>query len=85
MKLQATGTRFIVQRMESEMTSAGGIVLKTSDEHPRARVVSSGPKTTVTLVQGQQVLIDWSRAARIEFEKQEYWVVDQDNILASFG
>jgi len=82
--MKATGSRFIVQKLADNLTTATGIVLQRSDEYPRARVISVGPRTDAGIVLGQQVIIDWSRAGRFEHLKQEYFVVDQSNVLAAF-
>ena len=82
--IQATGTRVIVTKLEQDLTTSTGIVLKRSDEYPRAKVASVGPKTDIGLVVGQEILVDWSRVGRFEHLKQEYFVVDQSNVMAAF-
>lgn len=82
--ITATGSRFIVQKLADNLTTATGIVLQRTDEYPRACVVSVGPRCDVGVVAGQQVIVDWSRVGRFEHEKQEYFVVDQSNVMGVF-
>ena len=84
MKLQATSTRIIFTRIEPEKTTASGLILKSTEEIPQARVVSIGPKVDAGVVLGQRILVDWSRVAQVKFEEQDYYITDQTNVLAVF-
>jgi co-chaperonin GroES (HSP10) len=82
--IQATGTRLIITKQEQDLTTSTGIVLKHTDEYPRARVASVGPRIDIDVVVGQEILVDWSRVGRFEHDKQEYFVVDQSNVMGAF-
>lgn len=82
--LRATGKRLLITRIEPETATAAGIILKSSDEHPRARVVSVGPGVDCGVVLGQQVMVDWARVGHIKFEDRDYYIVEQSNVMAVF-
>lgn len=82
--LRATGSRLLVTKIEPTTTTTAGIILKTTDEHPRARVVDVGPRVDCGVVLGQQVLVDWTRVGHIKFEERDYYIVEQSNVMAVF-
>ena len=83
--IKATGTRFIVKMMEATKTTESGIILHNPlEEKPRAIVVSVGPKVDCGITEGQTIMIDWSRAGKISYESQEYFVVEQSNVMCVF-
>ena len=84
MKLRATSKRLLVQRIEPEKVTDAGIILRSTEEHPQARVIDIGPKVDVTVVLGQRCMVDWSRVGHIKFEDQDYYIVEQSNVMAVF-
>jgi len=82
--LQATGTRCIVSRVK-EMETAGGIILQRDvSENPPCTVISRGPRVQEDIQVGSQILVDWGRVGKIQFEDQEYFIVEESNILGVF-
>ena len=80
--MNATKTRVIVKKIQPAMTTAGGIILRSSNEQPRVIAVSVGPAVTSGIQAGDELIVDWSRVGRFEWLEQEYFVVDEINILA---
>jgi co-chaperonin GroES (HSP10) len=80
--MNATRNRIIVRKQAPAMTSAGGIILRTSDDYPRVVAVSVGPTVVSGIQSGDQLIVDWSRVGRFEYLEQEYFIVEETNILA---
>lgn len=58
----------IVERIEAEKMSAGGLILKTTDNPDRAKVISIGPKVDEVQV-GDELLVNWNKASKVEGEQ----------------
>jgi co-chaperonin GroES (HSP10) len=81
-KLRALGTRLLIERVEAEKITAGGIVLQHSQEVPRARVLDVGPQVKEDIVIGNILVVDWSRVGQVRFENTTHYMVDESTILA---
>jgi len=81
-KLKALGTRLLIERVEAEKITAGGIVLQHSQEVPRARVLDVGPQVKEDIVIGNILVVDWSRVGQVRFENTTHYMVDESTILA---
>jgi co-chaperonin GroES (HSP10) len=57
----------IVTRIAAEKQTASGIILKHTEGPDRAKVISLGPKVDEVSV-GDEVLLNWNRAVKIEGE-----------------
>ena len=94
-RLQPMGERIVVKRVESEETTAGGIVLPDSAREKPAR-------GTVVAVGSGRLLDDWSRAEsqlnngdvvlfssyageQVEIDDVEYLLMREDDVLAVVG
>jgi co-chaperonin GroES (HSP10) len=77
----ATRNRVIVKKVQPAMTTQGGIILRSSTESPRVVAVSVGPQAT-QIKPGDELVVDWSRVGRFEYLEQEYFIVEETNILA---
>jgi co-chaperonin GroES (HSP10) len=55
--------KIIVERIVTEKQTASGIILKSSDEPDRAKVVAIGPDVTEVEV-GDVVLLNWNAAIK---------------------
>ena len=84
MTIKALKTRCIITRKEVEKTTASGIVLGTSndDPNPRAYIHHVGPDVKGEISAGDCVVVDWRYVSQMEHDKQKYYVVDEQNILA---
>ena len=65
--MQPTRDNIIVERVIRESATASGIILKSSDEPDRAKVISIGHKVNEVNI-GDTVLINWNKATKIEKE-----------------
>lgn len=81
-KLRALGTRLLIERVEAEKITAGGIVLQHSQEVPRARVLSVGPQVREDISVGAILVVDWSRVGQVSFENRTHYMVDESTVLA---
>ena len=81
-KLKATGTRVLIEKMEASTTTAGGIVLQSQIESPRARILSIGPQVKEDLAVGDMIVVDWTKVGVFSFESAKQYVVDESTILA---
>ena len=81
-KLRATGTRILIEKMEASTTTAGGIVLQSATEAPKARILSVGPQVKEDVVAGNIIVVDWSKVGVFNFENEKQYVVDESTVLA---
>lgn len=90
--LQPLQDRVVVQRVDAQTTTAGGIVLpERAQETPQqAQVVAVGPGKTLDNGQvrapavkpGDRVLLSRYGGTEIKVDGQEYLVVREDDLLA---
>ena len=57
----------IIERIADEKVTEAGIILKSSQGPDRAKVISIGPKVDEVQI-GDEVLINWNRAVKVEDE-----------------
>ena len=75
----------ILKLIQKEKVSKGGIVLAEVDreEASKGTVISIG--TDVTLVEVDQIVLpNWQKAKKTKFEDDEFWIVDEDDIILIF-
>ncbi len=65
--MQPTRDNIIVERLDKELSTASGIILKSSDEPDKAKVISIGPKVNEVNVD-DIVLVNWNKATKIQNE-----------------
>ena len=92
MKVRPLGNRVIVQRLEAEDKTKGGIVLPDSaKEKPKAgKIISAGKgKTTddgktipLSVKEGNKILFQSYAGTEIKVEGEEYLILSEDDILA---
>lgn len=80
--LKATGTRYIVEPVELETTTAGGIYVKNTGETQLAIIRSAGPKLQEPLAIGSRVLLDWNSTVPLRHEGVTYYVVENSALHA---
>ena len=88
MTLKPLSDHIVIQTMEAEQTTEGGIVLATATKEKSliATVVAAGPGTEenpVTVKVGDQVLTDKYAGTEIKLDKEEYKVIRMSDILAT--
>ncbi len=86
------GDRVLIQRVEAETTTKGGIVLPdTAKEKPRegivkalgkGRLLENGERADFTVKKGDRVLFSSYAGTEIKVEGQEFLVMSEDEILA---
>ena len=92
MKIRPLGDKVIVQRLEAEGKTAGGIVLpESAKEKPqRGKIVSvgdgkqldDGSRAEMSVKKGQEVLFTSYAGTEIKIDGKEYLIIDESDILA---
>jgi co-chaperonin GroES (HSP10) len=81
--LQAVGTKLIVERVEREQTSAGGIFISNQAEpNPMAQVLSIGSQVKIDVCMGDRVSISWNNTAPQPYNGKTYYIVDETGVFA---
>ena len=86
------GERIVIQRVESEETTAGGIVLPDSAREKPARgtviavgsgkLLDDGSRSPSQLKEGDQVLFSSYAGENVEIDDVEYLLMREDDVLA---
>jgi len=92
MKIRPLGDKVLVERVEAESKTAGGIVLPdTAKEKPqRGKVVSvgegkmleNGTRKEVQVKKGDTVLFTSYAGTEIKVDGKEYLIMDESDIMA---
>jgi chaperonin GroES len=92
MKIKPLGDKVIVQRLEAESKTAGGIVLPDSakEKPKRGKIVAvgdgkqldDGSRAPMTVKKGQEVLFTSYAGTEIKMDGKEYLIMDESDILA---
>ena len=93
MKIKPLGDKVIVQRLEAEAMTAGGIVLPdTAKEKPkRGKIIAvgdgkqldDGSRGKMTVKKGQEVLFTSYAGTEVKMtDGKEYLIMDESDILA---
>lgn len=90
--LQPLGARVLVQRLEAEEKSSGGIILpEAAQERPReGKVVAVGPGEIgedgepmgVSVEEGDIVIYASFGGTEVKIDGEEYLIINEDDILA---
>lgn len=90
--IRPLGDKVVVQRLEAEETTAGGIVLPDSArEKPKrgtilsvgeGRVLDSGSRQALQVKQGDQVLFSSYAGTELKVDGEEVIIMDESDILA---
>ena len=91
-RLQPMGERVVVKRVESEETTAGGIVLPDSAREKPARgtvvavgsgrLLDDGSRSPSQLKEGDLVLFSSYAGENVEVDDVEYLLMREDDVLA---
>jgi co-chaperonin GroES (HSP10) len=85
MSIEAMGTRLVIKRVETEKKTSSGIVLQYDHtQSPRAEVVSKGNKVDINVDTGDNIIPDWNRVAHTKHENQDFFIIDQADILGRY-
>ena len=92
MKIRPLADKVIVQRVEAENTTAGGIVLPDSaKEKPlrgkiiavgEGKLLDDGSRARISLKKGQQVLFTSYAGTDVKIDGKEYLIMDESDIMA---
>ena len=93
--IRPLGDRVLVQRVEAEEMTAGGILLpESAKEKPKEGIViaigegktlDNGEKSTFSVKKGDRVLFTSYAGTEVKFEGDEYLIMREDDILAVIG
>ena len=92
MKIRPLADKVIVQRVEAEGVTAGGIVLPDSaKEKPQrgkiiavgeGRLTEDGKRATVSVKKDQQVLFTSYAGTEVKIDGKEYLIMDESDVMA---
>ncbi|NIP26981.1 MAG: co-chaperone GroES [Phycisphaerae bacterium] len=92
MKIRPLADKVLVQRLEAETTTAGGIVLPdTAKEKPQkgkivsvgeGKLLDDGTRKKVQVKKGEIVLFTSYAGTDIKIEGKEYLIMDESDIMA---
>jgi chaperonin GroES len=92
MKIRPLADKVLVQRLEAETKTAGGIVLPdTAKEKPQkgkivsvgeGKLLDDGTRKKVQVKKGQMVLFTSYAGTEIKIEGKEYLIMDESDIMA---
>ncbi|MHC4692903.1 MAG: co-chaperone GroES [Planctomycetota bacterium] len=92
MKIRPLADKVLVQRLEAETTTAGGIVLPdTAKEKPQkgkivsvgeGKLLDDGTRKKVQVKKGEIVLFTSYAGTEIKIEGKEYLIMDESDIMA---
>ena len=95
MKIRPLADKVLVERIEAEAMTAGGIVLPdTAKEKPqRGKIVSvgagkmldDGTRRQMQLKKGDQVLFTSYAGTDIKVDGKEYLIMDESDVMAVIG
>ena len=91
MKIRPLNDRILVKRLESEETTAGGIIIPDSAKEKPAEgeIVAVGPgklndkgeRVTLDLQPGDRVLFSKYGGTDVKYDGQDYLIMREDDIL----
>jgi chaperonin GroES len=92
MKIKPLSDKVLVQRLEAEKKTAGGIVLPdTAKEKPKkgkviavgkGKVLDDGKLRTMSVKKGDTVLFTSYAGTEIKMDEKEYLIMDESDIMA---
>ena len=92
MKIRPLADKVIVQRMEAENKTAGGIVLPDSaKEKPKrgkviavgeGKLLDDGSRAEMSVKKGQEVLFTSYAGTEVKIDGKEYLIMDESDIMA---
>ncbi|MAE47084.1 MAG: co-chaperone GroES [Planctomycetes bacterium] len=93
--IRPLGDRVLVQRVEAEDMTAGGILLpESAKEKPKegiiisigsGRTLDNGDKSTFSVAVGDRVLFTSYGGTEVKFNGEDYLIMREDDILGVIG
>jgi len=83
--IRPLGKRVVVELMEKETVTPGGILLTRvdSDEVTRGLVLAVGPEV-VDISVGDVILANWNKGQKMKVEDLDAYVVTEDDVVLVF-
>lgn len=91
-KVRPLGDKVLIKRLESESTTAGGIVLpESAKEKPRrgrvqavgdGKLLDTGERSKPQVKKGDEVLFSSYAGTEIKLDGEEFIIMDESDILA---
>ena len=81
MNLKPLGKKVIVERLENNKTTSGGIILTRSEDADKAKVIAIGSEADAVAV-NDVVLLNWNVATKTI---DDYYVISIDDIVFIYG
>ena len=95
MKIRPLGDKVLVQRLEAEAVTAGGIVLpESAKEKPQrgtiisvgdGKLLDDGSRGKLSVKKGDEVLFTSYAGTEIKLDGTEYLIMDEAGIMAIVG
>ncbi len=95
LNIRPLGDRVLVQRLEAEEKTAGGILLpESAKEKPKEGVVvavgegklkDDGKRTALNVKTGERVLFSSYAGTEVKYQGEEYLIMGENDILAVIG
>lgn len=77
------GTKLVIERVEREQQTAGGIfITNQADPNPLAVVLSKGDDVTIKVNEGDKIAVLWGNTATQPYNGKNYYIVDQTGVTA---
>lgn len=93
--IRPLGDRVLVQRVEAEAKSAGGILLpESAKEKPKegkivaigeGRTLDNGERSKFSVKKGDRILFSSYAGTEIKFQGEEYLIMREEDILGIIG
>ena len=93
--IRPLGDRVLVQRVEAEVKTAGGIILpESAKEKPKegviistgeGRLMDNGERSSFSVSEGDRVLFTSYAGTDVKFDGDEYLIMREEDILAIIG
>jgi len=93
--IRPLGDRVLVQRVEAEEKTAGGILLpESAKEKPKegkvvslgeGRMLDNGERSTFAVKKGERVLFSSYAGTEVKFQGEDYLIMGENDILAVIG
>jgi co-chaperonin GroES (HSP10) len=81
--IEAVGTKLVIQKIEREQKTAGGIfITNQQDPQPLAVVLSRGDDVTIKVAVGDKIAVLWASTAQQPYKGKTYHIVDQTGVVA---
>jgi chaperonin GroES len=81
--LKAIGTKLVVEKIEREQKTAGGIfITNQQDPQPLAQILSIGSQVKIDVCIGDRISLSWANTAQQPYQGKTYYIVDETGIYA---